>query len=72
VVLWDVDRTLVQGGQVDRDIFTEAFKVVFGRPRDEVAAGALVMAGRTDHEIALDFLASHRIAGAETHLPAFS
>jgi hypothetical protein len=30
------------------------------------------MTGRTDHEITLDFLASHRIAGAETHLPAFS
>jgi phosphoglycolate phosphatase len=35
-------------------------------------AGALAMAGRTDHEIALDFRASHRIDGAETHLPAFS
>jgi hypothetical protein len=30
------------------------------------------MTGRTDHEITLDFLASQRIAGAETHLPAFS
>jgi phosphoglycolate phosphatase-like HAD superfamily hydrolase len=71
-VLWDIDGTLVQAGQVGRDIFTEAFLAVFGRAPDEVAAGALVMAGRTDHEIALDFLASHRIAGAETHLPAFS
>jgi phosphoglycolate phosphatase-like HAD superfamily hydrolase len=71
-VLWDIDGTLVQAGQVGRDIFTEAFLAVFGRAPDEVAAGALAMAGRTDHEIALDFLASHRIAGAETHLPAFS
>jgi phosphoglycolate phosphatase-like HAD superfamily hydrolase len=71
-VLWDIDGTLVQAGQVGRDIFTEAFLAVFGRAPDEVAAAALVMAGRTDHEIALDFLASHRIAGAETHLPAFS
>jgi phosphoglycolate phosphatase-like HAD superfamily hydrolase len=72
LVLWDIDGTLVQAGQVGRDIFAEAFLAVFGRAPDEVAAGALAMAGRTDHEIALDFLASHRIAGAETHLPAFS
>jgi phosphoglycolate phosphatase-like HAD superfamily hydrolase len=71
-VLWDIDGTLVQAGQVGRDMFTEAFLAVFGRAPDEVAAGALAMAGRTDHEIALDFLASHRIAGAETHLPAFT
>jgi len=71
-VLWDIDGTLVQAGQVGRDIFTEAFLAVFGYAPDEVTARALAMAGRTDHEIALDFLASHRIAGAETHLPAFT
>ncbi|HEU4400290.1 MAG TPA: haloacid dehalogenase-like hydrolase [Actinomycetota bacterium] len=71
-MLWDIDGTLVQAGQVGRDIFTEAFLTVFGYAPDEVTARALAMAGRTDHEIALDFLASHRIAGAETHLPAFT
>jgi phosphoglycolate phosphatase-like HAD superfamily hydrolase len=71
-VLWDVDGTLVQAGQVGRDIFAEAFLAVFGQTRGAFAARALAMAGRTDHEIALDFLASHRIDGAETHLPAFS
>ena len=71
-MLWDIDGTLVQAGQVGRDIFTEAFLAVFGYAPDEVTARALAMAGRTDHEIALDFLASHRIAGAETHLPAFT
>jgi phosphoglycolate phosphatase-like HAD superfamily hydrolase len=30
------------------------------------------MAGRTDHEIALELLAAHRIADGETHLEAFS
>jgi phosphoglycolate phosphatase len=71
-VLWDVDGTLVQAGQVGRDIFTEAFLAVFGHAPDEVAARALVMAGRTDLEIALEFLDGHRIAAAEDHLPAFS
>jgi phosphoglycolate phosphatase len=72
LVLWDVDGTLVQAGQVGRDIFTEAFLAVFGHAPDEVTARALVMAGRTDLEIALEFLDGHRIAGAEDHLPAFS
>jgi phosphoglycolate phosphatase-like HAD superfamily hydrolase len=71
-VLWDVDGTLVQAGQVGRDIFTEAFLAVFGHAPDEVAARALVMAGRTDLEIALEFLDGHLIAAAEDHLPAFS
>jgi phosphoglycolate phosphatase-like HAD superfamily hydrolase len=71
-VLWDVDGTLVQAGQVGRDIFTEAYLTVFGYAPDEATAAALVMAGRTDLEIALDFLDSHRIAGAEDHLAAFS
>ena len=70
-MLWDVDGTLVQAGQVGRDIFTEAYLAVFGHAPDEATAAALVMAGRTDLEIALDFLDSHRIAGAEAHLPAF-
>jgi phosphoglycolate phosphatase-like HAD superfamily hydrolase len=30
------------------------------------------MAGRTDHEIALDVLAAHEVAGGERHLPAFT
>jgi phosphoglycolate phosphatase-like HAD superfamily hydrolase len=71
-VLWDIDGTLVQAGQVGRDIFAEAFAAVVGRAPDEAAARMLAMAGRTDHEIALDFLASHRIDGGEAHLPAFT
>jgi phosphoglycolate phosphatase len=71
-VLWDVDGTLVQAGQVGTDIFTEAFQAVVGRAPDAVAVRMLAMAGRTDHEIALEFLASHRVAAAETLLPAFS
>ena len=72
LVLWDIDGTLVQAGEVGRDIFTEAFQAVLGRDPDEVTAKALVMAGRTDPEIALDFLAAHEIAEGETRLPAFS
>jgi phosphoglycolate phosphatase-like HAD superfamily hydrolase len=72
LVLWDIDGTLVQAGEVGRDIFTEAFQAVLGRAPDRVAAKALAMAGRTDPEIALEFLAAHEIAEGERHLAAFS
>ena len=72
LVLWDIDGTLVQAGEVGRDIFTEAFQAVVGRAPDQVAARTLAMAGRTDPEIALEFLSAHEIAEGATHLPAFS
>src|ERR671929_109900 len=72
LVLWDIDGTLVQAGEVGRDIFTEAFQAGVGRAPDRVAARALAMAGRTDPEIALEFLAAHEVAERERHLPAFS
>ena len=72
LVLWDIDGTLVEAGQVGRDIFAEAFQAVLGRAPDQVTARALAMAGRTDPEIALEFLAAHQVAEGERHLPAFS
>jgi phosphoglycolate phosphatase-like HAD superfamily hydrolase len=72
LVLWDIDGTLVQAGEVGRDIFAEAFQAVLGRAPDQVTARALAMAGRTDPEIALEFLAAHEVAEGERHLPAFS
>jgi phosphoglycolate phosphatase len=71
LVLWDVDGTLVQAGEVGRDIFTEAFQAVMGRDPDQAAAATLAMAGRTDPEIALELLAAHQIAEGEAHLAAF-
>ena len=71
-MLWDIDGTLVQAGEVGRDIFSEAFAVVVGREPDEAAARMLAMAGRTDLEIALEFLANHEVADGERHLPAFT
>jgi phosphoglycolate phosphatase-like HAD superfamily hydrolase len=72
LILWDIDGTLVQAGEVGRDIFTEAFQAVLGRAPDQVTARALVMAGRTDPEIALEFLTAHDVAEGASHLPAFS
>jgi phosphoglycolate phosphatase len=72
LVLWDVDGTLVQAGEVGRDIFTEAFQAVLGRAPDQVVARMLTMAGRTDPEIALELLAAHEVTDGVRHLPAFS
>ena len=72
LVLWDIDGTLIQAGEVGRDIFTEAFQAVLGRAPDQVTARALVMAGRTDPEIALELLTAHEVVEGASHLPAFS
>lgn len=71
LVLWDIDGTLVNTGQLGRDAFSEAFRVVIGRAPEQAAETMVEMAGRTDHEIALEFLALHEIDG-HAHLPAFS
>jgi phosphoglycolate phosphatase len=71
LVLWDIDGTLVSTGQIGRDAFSEAFGGGVGRPRAPAAGTMVEMAGRTDHEIALEFLALHQIDG-HAHLPAFS
>ncbi len=72
LVLWDVDGTLVVAGQVGRDAFSDAFLSVVGRAPEDVTARMIEMAGRTDPEIALEFLAAHRVADGETWLPAFT
>ena len=71
LVLWDIDGTLVNTGHVGRDAFSDAFQVVVGRAPDRAAEVMVEMAGRTDHEIALEFLALHQLDG-HAHLPAFS
>src|SRR5512132_918849 len=72
LALWDIDGRLFQAAEVGRDIFPEAFQAVLGRAPDQVTARALAMAGRTDPEIALEFLAAHEVAEGQRHLPAFS
>ena len=62
LVLWDIDGTLVQAGEVGRDIFAEAFQAVLGRAPDQVTAKALVMARQTSPEIALEFLAAPAVS----------
>ncbi len=72
LVLWDIDGTLVSAAGVGREVFAEAFRVVMGRDPAGVDGRMVAMAGRTDHEIALEFLAVHGVTDGEAYLPAFT
>jgi len=65
LVLWDVDKTLVDVSGVSRDIYAVAFERVVGRPLGELAE----MTGRTEHAILVDTLALNGVA--ETKFDAF-
>lgn len=70
LVLWDLDGTLVQFGEVGRETFREAIEAVLGTPPDEVALTTIAFAGRTDLEIALELLETSGVVDGERHLPA--
>jgi phosphoglycolate phosphatase len=70
LVLWDVDGTLVQYGGLGWEAFGDAFVALFGRA--PLATGPTIqLAGRTDPEIALEFLAMHDIQDGERRLEEF-
>jgi phosphoglycolate phosphatase len=52
LVLWDIDGTLVDSAGHGRYAFDDAFEAVTGRPFDS----RVEMAGRTDHQIAMEML----------------
>ena len=58
LALWDIDGTLVDSAGHGRYAFEEAFQAVVGQPATRVE-----MAGRTDHQIALEML-----GGDDRHL----
>jgi phosphoglycolate phosphatase-like HAD superfamily hydrolase len=70
LVLWDLDGTLVQFGDVGREMFRDAIEAVVGRPPDDAMLATVAFAGRTDLEIALELLATSGVADGERHLPA--
>jgi phosphoglycolate phosphatase len=70
LVLWDVDGTLVQYGGLGWEAFGDAFLALFGRPPSG-AGESIQLAGRTDPEIALEFLAVHDIRDGEVRLEEF-
>jgi phosphoglycolate phosphatase len=67
LLLWDIDRTLLDAGRLGRQVYAEAFHAVTGRQLRQLAD----LAGRTDHDIILDTLALHGLPAAEATLEAF-
>jgi phosphoglycolate phosphatase-like HAD superfamily hydrolase len=71
LVLWDVDGTLVLYGGIGRQAFADAFLALAGRPATDLDRLMISTAGRTDPDIALEFLARHGVADGEAQLDAF-
>jgi phosphoglycolate phosphatase len=65
LILWDVDGTLVRVGDVGAQIFDTAIEKRLGRP----PAARVVMSGKTDPQIVLEYLAEFDLPDAGTHLP---
>jgi phosphoglycolate phosphatase len=58
VVLWDIDKTLVDIGDISREIYADAFARVTNMALREVPD----MAGRTDHDLILATLKVHGVS----------
>ena len=67
LILWDIDHTLVDIGEVSREIYASAFAEIAGQPLRELAD----MTGRTERAILIDTLALHGIADAESRFDDF-
>lgn len=65
LILWDVDKTLVDVSGVSRDIYAVAFERITGRPLNKLAE----MTGRTEHAILVDTLTLNGVS--ETKFDAF-
>jgi phosphoglycolate phosphatase len=66
LVLWDIDGTLVRAGEVGALIFDQAIEKVTGRRPSR----RIVMSGKTDPQIVLEYLADFDLPDSHSHLPA--
>jgi len=67
LVLWDIDKTLVDIGDISRGIYAAAFKAVTGLVLEHVPD----MAGKTDRDLILATLRLHGITASEGVLVGF-
>jgi hypothetical protein len=65
LVLWDIDRTLVDAHGVSREIVSRALELVIGRPPGLLAD----MAGRTDRSIFTESASENCARGVTTGRP---
>lgn len=67
LVLWDIDKTLVDIGSISREIYAAAFKAVTGLELERMPD----MAGKTDRDLILASLRLHETPKPERHLAKF-
>lgn len=67
LVLWDIDRTLVNVGEVSREVYAQAFYQVTGQPLRTFPE----MTGRTDKAILTDTLAINGVTYPEERFERF-
>ena len=67
LILWDVDHTLVSIGGVSQTIYRRAFRLVTGRPLDNLAS----MTGRTERAIISETLKLNEIEPTEAVVSEF-
>ena len=67
LVLWDVDRTLLNAGGMSPQLYGAVFAELFGRELTETAP----MAGRTDRAIITETLTMAGIPDPREHVAAF-
>jgi len=67
LVLWDIDKTLVDLGGVSRQIYAAAFETVTGFALRHMPN----ISGKTDHDLILTSLAAHGVPEPEKHLDEF-
>ena len=67
LILWDIDKTLVDIGGISREIYAEAFELVTGQALREMPD----MAGKTDRELTLAALSFHGVTQPERSLEQF-
>jgi len=65
LILWDSDGTLVMGGPVGARVFSQAIERVIGRR----PARQVILSGKTDPQIALEYLRELDVAEPERHVP---
>jgi phosphoglycolate phosphatase-like HAD superfamily hydrolase len=67
LILWDIDRTLLEIKGVSREIYARAYQLVTGSPMEQLAD----MTGRTERAIIFETLRLGGITEPEPLLPAF-
>ena len=67
LLLWDIDKTLVDIGGISREIYAAAFKAVAGLELERMPD----MAGKTDRDLIIASLRLHDVPETEKHLADF-